>query len=466
MKILWKNSKVIVEPTDPLAQDKLERKVGIENLTHLVQSTTQPFVISVEAPWGSGKTTFLEMWQRYLENQGHTCLYFNAWENDFVDDPLIAFIGEMGKVFDQKVTEDPTKQRWEKVQNISKKIVRTVLPITVQLLTQGLLNQETFKGVTKTFLSDGDEIAKLAADITSERIKHFETEKDGIVEFKNSLSELAKSLSEKPDNKLPLVFFIDELDRCRPSFAILLLERIKHLFSVEGVVFVLGMDREQITSSVKSIYGQEMKADGYLRRFIDYSYILPKPKPELFARYLWNRFNLNEVAGEPYVEQILLDAFAKLALIFNLSLRVQEQCFTEINLVYRTTSQNISIFPGVLAFLITLKAYNKSLFEKMYSNLTHTDVEKLLEIFRGSKEGEAFLMSDAGVEIESALINEYFTTTERDNRRNELDKLAKNKNHEEQKRSEMIIDWGLGQVKKGAIKRLLARIEITQDFGR
>src|SRR5688500_17698937 len=100
--MLSKHLSIEVPVTNPFANDKLERKIVVNNLIRLLQSTNQPFVISIEAPWGWGKTTFINMWKTQLESLGHTCLYFNAWENDFVEDPLIAFIGEISKAIGEK----------------------------------------------------------------------------------------------------------------------------------------------------------------------------------------------------------------------------------------------------------------------------------------------------------------------------------------------------------------------------
>ena len=96
--MLTKNNAIEIPSDNPFANDKLERKNFAENLTQLISSTNQPFVISIEAPWGWGKTTFINMWKKQLDTLGYTCLYFNAWESDFVEDPLIAFVGEVGKV--------------------------------------------------------------------------------------------------------------------------------------------------------------------------------------------------------------------------------------------------------------------------------------------------------------------------------------------------------------------------------
>src|SRR5690242_5599096 len=101
-------------------------------------------------------------------------------------------------------------------------------------------------------------ISKLLEEVAEERIQAYEQEKRGTKAFRDSLTEFAVLAANADDRRGPVVFFVDELDRCRPDYAVALLERIKHLFNVEGVVFVLSIDRQQLVNSVKAIYGEAM----------------------------------------------------------------------------------------------------------------------------------------------------------------------------------------------------------------
>jgi hypothetical protein len=74
-----------------------------------------------------------------------------------------------------------------------------------------------------------------------------------------------------------MFIFIDELDRCRPTYSIAMLERIKHLFDVDGVVFVLATDATQLSHSIKAVYGSEFDSKRYLQRFFSRTYKLPTP---------------------------------------------------------------------------------------------------------------------------------------------------------------------------------------------
>ena len=379
--MLQKNPELTIPLNNPFQNDQLERDKVADNLTLLVESTTQPFVISVQAPSGWGKTTFIKMWKTQLETLGHICFYFNAWENDFVDDPLIAFVGEINKVTLDKSVMGQLSVQLKQLQNVGGKIVRRALPLTIQIATQGLLGQETVKQASNLLFASGGEIANFASQLAEENIRQYESDKNGIREFRNELKQFMKSLSAGQGKRAPVVFFIDELDRCRPEFTIRLLERIKQIFSVEGIVFVLGVDRAQLEQAIKSIHGEGIDRDGYLRRFVDYTVNLPEPTVEKYVNFLFERFRRQEVfskrrSGREESES-LMRAFVSLAKTYRFSLRVIEQCFTEINLALRTTPANERVFPFLLALLIALKTEKPASYDLLLASLSAADLTAL-----------------------------------------------------------------------------------------
>ena len=369
--MLKKLDEIKITAEAPFANDAAERKQPIERLTYLVESTEQPFVLSIEAPWGWGKTTFVRMWKAHLESKGHICLHFNAWENDFVDDPLVAFLGEMRGLIEKETKSlnetEPLKKYWGVVKGIGAGVLRKGFPLAVQMVTHGVLSQEAIKQAAGALAEKTDEIAEFASTLAKDRLEKYESEREGIRAFRSNLEKLAEEVITKGGRKSPLVFFIDELDRCRPDFAVALLERIKHLFNVPRVVFVLAVAREQLNQSVKALYGLEMDPDGYLRRFIDLAYSLPPPTTRNFVESLSRRFGMgecfNQRGGE--IGRIWLTAFAHYADVLKLSLRAQEQCFTEMNIVLRTVPQEQEIIPAVLSMFSALRAYRPTVIREL-----------------------------------------------------------------------------------------------------
>ena len=383
--MLKKIQELEICPEQPFANDTLDRKGSIENLTSLIESTEQPFVMSIEAPWGWGKTTFIRMWREHLTSKGHVCLGFNAWENDFVDDPLVAFLGEMRRIVEQKNAilgrSQPVKEHWEKVKHFGASVLRKALPITIQVATHGLLNQDAVKNIAGSFAETTGEVAEFASNLAEERLKDYDTEKEGMQTFRLNLEQFASEAATTEGHKPPLVFFIDELDRCRPDFAIRLLERVKHLFNVKRIVFILAIDRDQLNQSVRALYGVRMDSNGYLRKFIDLSYSLPAPSTEKFVGRLYEHFGLTECfqlpgMGETYGIR-LKEAFTIYTKAFGLSLRTQEQCFIELNIVLRVVAPPFREFPAVLVFLVTVRAFKPNLFKDLRER--KVDIDSVLK---------------------------------------------------------------------------------------
>ena len=118
----------------------------------------------------------------------------------------------------------------------------------------------------------------------------------------NQIKTYLKGLAQKVHDKTgrPLIICVDELDRCRPLYAIEMLERIKHLFNVPGIVFLLGMDRLQLCHSIQATYG-DIDTDNYLHRFVDLEFVLPEPDREKFLEDLWDRYNLVQNGLHVYI---------------------------------------------------------------------------------------------------------------------------------------------------------------------
>ncbi len=246
-----------ISPEQPWSDDAMERaKVGVA-LTNLIRNQSGPLAISLNGQWGTGKTFLLKRWQEALKSGNFACIYFNAWEDDFCDDPFVALIGQLSDSFEK----DPYKE-----------IVGTIKKAAKFLLVKNIQGVLKFTGFTIP-----DDLPEQLADKT---LKAYSEQRKNKEALKTSLQELSAKVKET--TKSPLVFIIDELDRCRPTFAVELLERVKHVFDIDNMVFVFGVNRDELCSSIKSIYG-EIDADVYLRRFFDMEFQLPEANSETFA---------------------------------------------------------------------------------------------------------------------------------------------------------------------------------------
>ena len=107
--MIIKPPELVVPEDDPFKNDALSRRDLAARLTYLVLNLDQPFVLGINSPWGSGKTTFVQMWKQHLQNEGFNCLYFNAWETDFSEDPFVAMIGEIRNSIEDFHVKDKEK---------------------------------------------------------------------------------------------------------------------------------------------------------------------------------------------------------------------------------------------------------------------------------------------------------------------------------------------------------------------
>ncbi|MCH9705605.1 MAG: KAP family NTPase [Proteobacteria bacterium] len=223
-------------------EDVLGRGLYGEKLLKIINAMPNERVILLDARWGEGKTVFARMCQKYFIEEGHRTIYYDVFAHDYYEQPLLPFIAEI-----------------------------------YQLIDKGKENEEKIKNLAIAALKDISRVvtAGTAINLTDEILKG---------KGKNNLNDLKKYLTVLPDNmedkykNKPIIFIIDELDRCRPTYAIKILEVIKHLFSVPNIVFILVANSEQLCQSIKHEYGNDIDAYNYLQKFIHLRMVLSKQK--------------------------------------------------------------------------------------------------------------------------------------------------------------------------------------------
>lgn len=235
------------------------------------------------------------------------------------------------------------------------------------------------KGLTIGALDIDKEVeavaTELAGDATGDLVEAFQKEKDLLKKFREELDAAVKQLPIA-GKRSTLVFFIDELDRCRPTFAIELLERVKHLFDMSNSVFVLSIDKQQLEASTAAVYGVGIKSAEYLRRFIDLEYGIPVAKTKCFTEALLSRFALDDSFANRtnfevrYDRQSFVEVFTSLADLFGLSLRARERCISRLRVVLDQTPSERYLDPILVALLIVLRSNKPDLFAR----LTHSGI--------------------------------------------------------------------------------------------
>ena len=381
---------------DPFKNDTLGRKQSIVNLTTLLNSMNEPFVISINGSWGSGKTTFIQLWKAFLERQGYKSLYFNAWENDFSKDPFISIVSEIKEqiIGFNKQIDGVIKASAEVFYDKSMALAIKSLPVIIKLLSNGLLNIDMLKGIVGESKNDLSEaFSKISENLINE--------KNLKKEFRESLQELAK----KAGNGKKIVFFIDELDRCRPSYSVELLENIKHFFNVEGFVFVLAIDKQQLGYSLQTQYGVNMDTEGYLRRFIDLNFNLPLTKKDEFIYHLPQYISIVRfVQTKQEMMWPFYDNFKNNLLsfsnIFSFSLRDLEHLYSQASIAIRFYSIADIIQETLVPFLLVLKIKRFDLYmDFISSRISAKDLMQSLEEIKDFNDYMVDLTAKSKLEI-------------------------------------------------------------------
>ena len=260
----------------PWGDDALQRQGIASELDALVGDLARgedSATIALDGSYGTGKTFVLERWVQAMQDQGRVAVYYNAWENDSDDDPLVSLI--------EALASDARLKKWR--QAVWKALNEAV---------DGIVRKFTGvdAGNVRKALTGGQAIGLLDAAAARR------ASRQGL---KQLLAELVKAAKGK--EKFGVVVVIDELDRCRPTFAIDLLERVKHVLNVPGLVFVFGVNMAALRETVKAVYG-DIDAHQYLLRMFTTTWHMPPSlafhgregddRAERYVKYLVDRHGL------------------------------------------------------------------------------------------------------------------------------------------------------------------------------
>lgn len=337
-------------------------------------------VYSISAEFGIGKTFFCERLRDVLEQDNIPVSILNIWGMDFCENPLVPILVKLQEIYDisnktgQKI---PTKLlKWFK-SGLSGVSVKANIPWVGEVCVDG-----------KEMVDRNEKLNdKLQENDIYNEYKQFKTELDNLKDF---LENWTKELDK------PAVIIIDELDRCRPDYAVKTLEILKHFFDIPGLVFVLAVDEEQLKSSVETLFGTK-NFDGYKRKFINNSFKLPTPDKESFTNYLYEKSGLSNIIEQieknekdlvfkanpinyyeasreeiqkfnnnQKSENIIKHYFSYYSFWFNFTLRHMEQVFDRLTLFTKSIlSDNEFFSPDLAVFLVCLHEYNSQIYDKI-----------------------------------------------------------------------------------------------------
>lgn len=356
--------------------DPLERKACAETLTSIIRGMTKSYVIGLYGHWGSGKTVFLQQLELELEAIKVPVVRVDAWRSDFLSDPLVALVEAINR---RQATEAETTNRV--LSRSGDELLEASLTMALPLTEIGSAAASVATpgwAATTAALKGAINMAK---EIVTKRVAASHDLRGGIARARDFLTGRDVNEPMGPVKK-PMVIVIDELDRCRPDYAVRMLERIKHFFDIHGVVFIIASDGKNLPAAVKSQYGSEVAGEEYLRKFFDYEYMLPEPTAYQFSGILFESFEWSAIVPEGnmvydqgfgsreamggFVQGInrydrrydyagALAVFPEVATWLGLKLRDQAQAFTLVDVYLRTRGAEEIAFPHLAVFLACLR---------------------------------------------------------------------------------------------------------------
>lgn len=312
---------------DSFVKNSIGRNESIYEFIDILNDINGNYSLALDSDWGNGKTFFVKQTQmiidalnpnRYKSSEysdsdyekileknpqdklkiqtiSHITTYYDAWENDNDVDPILSIvytiISSLG-LDEEKIAQTPD--------------MLTLISSIVTLVTRKDIVE------FKENIEDKDLLEKIR-----------ETK-----EIKKNVNDLIDGLFAEHGDRI--IIFIDELDRCRPDFAIELLERIKHYFTNDKITFVFSVNLNQLQYTVKKIYGNEFDGYRYLDRFFDLKISLPDTDEHKFL----NCVNFK-------AENRVTDRVVKASIyICNLSLREQIKFMQKVQLVQERCERN------------------------------------------------------------------------------------------------------------------------------
>lgn len=328
-----------IDETNPFANDLLKREPFANKLTNIIFANKDELVIALNGQWGEGKTTFINMWKAKLKLEDYPCIYIDAFKIDYTEDAFVPIALAIDSFVEKELgsSNDKRQEFYSKSVEVGKKLLLLSGKIGLKALTLNIIDGsevDILKGV-------GDDIAGSFSEqfnsFAEEKLLSHQNNEELFDRYRQTLTEVAEIVGQ---GEKPLIIIIDELDRCRPKFAVQILEKIKHFFSVRNVVFVLSVNLDQLEHSIKAEYGIGIDANTYLQKFIDIKATLPRfnmtERSSSISDYhktLINTYNIENILIDVKHSQLFLQLIVRLLVKNKISYRQSERIILNINIL-------------------------------------------------------------------------------------------------------------------------------------
>lgn len=333
-----------------------DRNKYLSKLIKYVLNADNQESFALNGEWGSGKTVFLHQFMCIAKDTDLASqigvkdyspdelevYYYNAWENELMNRPSIALLNSISreyKIIDEE-DKDNTKMLFQKVANIA-----------IKLGSAGALNIDDF-------IRTSDDL----------NIKDIQMTFHSVIDY---------ILKKKKCRRVTII--IDELDRCKPTNVIRLLEEIKHFYNHNALTFIFSADLKQLGNTIRKMYGECFDAELYIQRFFDATFSLNSSSYEKY---------INEELSYNITETHIINEISKIAISFcKLSIRETNKYVKKLKVIGKeighmdSFDKDISIAKCVFVpWGIALKIRDISKYEEFMSgSLPKTEIEKFIE---------------------------------------------------------------------------------------
>ena len=332
-----------------MRHDLLSRKPFLDLLKSIIANqcdNPKGYSFAIDGEWGCGKTWILTELEKQLTDdseKNYLIFHYNAWENDFYEEPLVAILSvmieELNKVTSQKSIYDAA-------------IDELLKQASADLLT---LVSGIVKEVTKI---DAEEIIKRKKGFfkrIKENTKLSAKDINTLVPLQHTLQEVRNTL-KRLSEKFHIILIVDELDRCLPEYAIKVLERLHHICNEMPVIHILAINKKRLADSIASVFGKQFNnsqylfeqtnqfAESYLQKFVDSIIPLPNGHPVSELEILnglekkYNSYVRPDNVGRPFInldENFLAECIS--SIMNGVERRFQEKIFKQVAICHELT---------------------------------------------------------------------------------------------------------------------------------
>lgn len=363
-----------------LKDDSIYRNREVAEFIQLLDNIEGNASISIDADWGNGKTFFVKQTEIILENLRQERINDGSpnGELKIITDKIL-YNKEIENIF---IPIYYDAWLYDDHQNVIESLI-------FNIISQGFINKDRTKSSGAS-----DKLAALFESLLALRNVNIDIKQlfssssnaiSGTYNIENEKSLLRNIFTEIiNENCTKLIVFIDELDRCNPSFAISLLEKIKHFFDDDRIIFVYSTNKAQLVYTIRKYYGAELDATSYLNRFFDFQFTLGNVDIE---QYL---LSIDEVG---YYNKMAQNILIQVVKYYGFTIREFNICYAKYKeaeeLFYKTSG-------GVGIALIIFCTIGWCLGIK--------DIEKQRAYMNNKLESEVDLLFDNVVEIKEVIL--------------------------------------------------------------